>query len=87
METKGLKLLKNMCTQWCSLIGPLRRILAEYPALLAKMFEDKDDKKWGMKATVSTPLPTTLIFLWAYCDFLSVARMHEFFCGPIGKFH
>ena len=53
METKGLKLLKNVCTRWCSLIAPLRRVVAEYPSLLAKMFADREDKKWGRKASVS----------------------------------
>ena len=28
METKGLKLLKNVCTCWCSLIAPLRHVVA-----------------------------------------------------------
>ena len=53
METKGLKLLKNVCTRWCSLISPLRRVLAEYPALMAIMYADKDEKKWQKKANVS----------------------------------
>ena len=53
METKGLKLLKNVCTHWCSLIAPLRRMVAKYPSLLAKMFADREDKKWGRKASVS----------------------------------
>ena len=53
METKGLKLLKNVCTHWCSLITPLRRVVAEYPSLLAKMFADREDKKWGRKASIS----------------------------------
>ena len=54
METKGLKLLKNVCTWWYSLIGPrLRRVLVEYLALLAKMFADKNNKKWRKKASVS----------------------------------
>ena len=53
METKGLKLLKKICTCWCSLIAPLQRVVAEYPSLLAKMFANKEDKKWGRKASVS----------------------------------
>ena len=53
METKGLKLLKNVCTRWCSIISPLRQVLAEYPALMAKMYVDKEEKKWQKKANVS----------------------------------
>ena len=53
METKGLKLLKNMCTKWCSLITPFRRLLMDYPTLMAKMRVDKDDKKWSKNANVS----------------------------------
>ena len=53
METKGLKLLKNVCTRWCSLIAPLRRVLAKYPTLMAKMYVDKEEKKWRKKANVS----------------------------------
>ena len=53
METKGLKLLKNVCTCWYSLIAPLRHVVTEYLLLLAKMFVDKEDKKWGRKASVS----------------------------------
>ena len=45
METKRLKLLKNVCTRWCSLISPLRRVLAEYPTLMTKMYADKEEKK------------------------------------------
>ena len=53
METKGLKLLKNVCTRWCSLISPLRRVLAEYPVLMAKMYANQNEKKWRKKASVS----------------------------------
>ena len=53
MEIKGLKLLKNVCTGWCSLISPLRRVLAEYPALIAKMYADEEEKKWRKKTSVS----------------------------------
>ena len=53
METKGLKLLKNVCIRWCSLISPLRRILVEYPTFMAKIYADRDEKKWRKKASVS----------------------------------
>ena len=58
METKGLKLLKNVCTRWCSLIFPLTRVLAEYPTLMAKMYADQHKKKWHKKASVSLYLPS-----------------------------
>jgi hypothetical protein len=45
METKGLKLLKNVPTRWVSLIEPLRRLLAEYRSLIAKMNVDAHNKK------------------------------------------
>ena len=45
MDTKGLKLLKNVKTRWVSLIEPLRRILQEYRVLLAKMKADSLSKE------------------------------------------
>ena len=54
METKGLKMLKNVYTRSCGLIGPLQRVVAKYPTLLAKMFADKYDKKWAKKAIISS---------------------------------
>jgi hypothetical protein len=45
METKGLKLLKNVKTRWVSLIEPLRRILQKYRVLLAKMKVDNLSKE------------------------------------------
>jgi hypothetical protein len=40
METKGLKMLKNVKTHWIFLLDPLRRVLEEYMRLLAKMVMD-----------------------------------------------
>ena len=45
METKGLKLLIHVQTYWMLLLEPLRRLLAQYRVILAKMVEDYDDKK------------------------------------------
>jgi hypothetical protein len=45
METKGLKLLKNVPTHWVSLIKPLRRLLVEYRSVIAKMNVDAHNKK------------------------------------------
>ncbi|KAG0595346.1 hypothetical protein M758_UG159400 [Ceratodon purpureus] len=43
METKGLRLLKNVQTRWVLLLEPLRRFLAQYRVVMAKMAEDIDD--------------------------------------------
>jgi hypothetical protein len=56
METKGLKLLKNVKTRWISCHQPLRRLLGEYKSVMAKMWADKDDKKSGRKARVSVEI-------------------------------
>jgi hypothetical protein len=40
MQTKGLKMLKNVKTQWISLLDPLWKILSKYRPLLVKMFLD-----------------------------------------------
>jgi hypothetical protein len=45
LETKGLKLLKNVATRWVSVIGPLRRLLSEYRSVMAKMSVDSTNKK------------------------------------------
>jgi hypothetical protein len=37
METKGLKLLKNMQTRWISCNQPLRSLFGEYKSVMAKM--------------------------------------------------
>ena len=52
METKGLKLLKNVCTTWYSLISPLKQVLTKYPALMTKMYAHKDEKKWHKEASL-----------------------------------
>jgi hypothetical protein len=39
METKGLKLLKNVKTRWISCHQPLRRLLGEYKSVMAKMWK------------------------------------------------
>jgi len=40
METKGLKPLLQVSTRWVALLEPLRRLLADYRTLLAKMKSD-----------------------------------------------
>jgi hypothetical protein len=45
METKGLRMLKNVKTRWINLLEPLRRVLAEYKTLVVKMCEDSAVKE------------------------------------------
>jgi len=40
METRGLKPLLQVTTRWVSLLEPLRRLLADYRTLLAKIKAD-----------------------------------------------
>ena len=54
LESKGLKLLKNVKTRWMSCLGPIRRLLVEYKGVLAMMHADKNDKRWGQRAWVSS---------------------------------
>lgn len=45
METKGLKLLKQVVTRWISLLEPMKRLLNQFHVVLAKMCEDGDEIK------------------------------------------
>jgi len=45
LETKGLKLLKNVKTHWISMLSPLKRILAHYKSLVVKMHSDCEKNK------------------------------------------
>jgi hypothetical protein len=45
METKGLKMLKNMKNLWISLLDPLRKILSQYMSPLAKMSNDSNNNQ------------------------------------------
>jgi hypothetical protein len=42
METKGLKLLRNVKTKWISMLSPTKRVMAKYKTLLMKMALDMD---------------------------------------------
>ena len=53
LESKGLKLLKNVKTRWISCLAPMHRLLAEYKGVIAMMHADKNDKQWSKKARVS----------------------------------
>ena len=53
METKGLKLLKNVKTRWISCHAPMRRLISEWKPVMAKMFEDGNRRTGGKKARVS----------------------------------
>jgi hypothetical protein len=58
METKRLKLLKNVKTRWINCHLPLRRMLSRWISVMAKMWVEKIDKTSGKKNKIS-------IFLYA----------------------
>jgi hypothetical protein len=43
LETKGLKILRQVKTRWLSMISPAIRVMNEYKTLVVKMMEDQDD--------------------------------------------
>jgi hypothetical protein len=43
METKGLKIIRNIKTRWLSMVSPLKRVISEYRTLVQKMQEDSCD--------------------------------------------
>jgi hypothetical protein len=43
METKGLKILRDVKTRWLSMVSPLKRVMSEYRTLIQKMQEDSKD--------------------------------------------
>jgi hypothetical protein len=45
IDTKDLKLLKNVTTFWLSLLESMRRILSEFHILVGKMEIDNSNKK------------------------------------------
>ena len=45
METKGLKILRNIKTKWISMLSPTIRAMNEYRILLMKILEDSKLKK------------------------------------------
>jgi hypothetical protein len=45
METKGLKMLRDVKTPWISLMDPLRNILLKFKPILAKMFMDNNNNQ------------------------------------------
>jgi hypothetical protein len=42
METKGLKLLRNVKTRWISILSPTKRVMEKYKSLLVKMALNMD---------------------------------------------
>jgi hypothetical protein len=45
IDTKGLKLLKNVKTRWLSLLEPMRRLMNEFRTIVGKMHIDSLNKK------------------------------------------
>jgi hypothetical protein len=54
VETKGLRMLRNVKTHWISLLEPLRRVMGEYKTLIVKMCKDA-----AIKEPALTPKQTT----------------------------
>ncbi len=69
METKGLKMLKNVKTQWISFLYLLWIILSKYMPLLAKMFMDSSSNQ-STKIPCCLPF-STIIDLYVVAIFLS----------------
>jgi len=40
LQTKGLKILRNVKTQWVSMFAPSKHVLIEYKSLVVKMGDD-----------------------------------------------
>jgi hypothetical protein len=43
LQTKGLKILKQVKTRWLSMLSPAIRVMNEYRTLVVKMMEDQDE--------------------------------------------
>jgi hypothetical protein len=54
METKGLKILRNIKTRWISMLSPAIRAMNEYKTLLVKILGDSKLKKEKMQAKNAT---------------------------------
>jgi hypothetical protein len=54
IETKGLKILRNIKTMWISMLSPAIRAMNEYKTLLVKMLEDSKLKKEKVQAKNAT---------------------------------
>ena len=63
METIGLKLLKNVKTHWISCYAPMQRLISKWKPVMAKIYEDGNQKKEGKKAQVSHLTSIFFLFL------------------------
>jgi hypothetical protein len=66
IDTKGLKVLKNVTTRWLSLLAPMKRIMSEFRIVLGKLDIDSLNKK-------ETVYYYILLFNWSVGCYL--------FCG------
>ena len=91
METKGLRLLKNVQTRWVSLLEPLRRFLAQYRVVMAKMAEDIDDNSDAQVSFFNFFIYFYLIFvyfssLYRICSFILKSGSVGVLCaGELGR--
>jgi hypothetical protein len=74
METKGLKILKNIKTRWISMLSPAIRAMNEYRTLLVKMLEDSKLKKEKVQAKNATICLNHLIDIQIVLGLTSICR-------------
>ena len=59
MQSKGLKILKNVKTRWISMLSPAVRVMSKYRPLIVKMFTDSKrplEDSLGSKAKIDKKL-------------------------------
>jgi len=61
IESRGLKILKNLWTRWISMLTPFKRLLSEYTSLVIKMFSDV------VLLIKLLPLITNFCVMWKLC--------------------
>jgi hypothetical protein len=75
IDTKALKLLKNVTTRWLSLLEPMRRLQSEYRTILGKMETDNSNKKENVSFG---SLSSSLVI---YLKVFSSSLMYTFLCN------
>jgi hypothetical protein len=80
METKGLKILKNIKTRWISMLSPAIRAMNEYRTLLVKMLEDsklKKEKVHAKNATICLDHLTNIQIVLGLTSLLPMLRLSQ----------
>jgi hypothetical protein len=60
IDTKGLKVIKNVTTRWLSLLEPMKRLMSEFQTILGKMEVDATNKKEKVMFLCTTCLISVL---------------------------